>query len=281
MSRSRNAKEAKLSGQPEVLSSPFIFSWTVNEAGYEWGEEKAGKVGLIPRYVPGAGGLWQYVPEPGLFREFVKVNLTRDSIGHFADKYGDILERWDIPQTQAQSGRSVAGTLLETWKAAIHDMHVLVDMWDQVQDESRHAELNKLIVRTQKEICYVRGLTYVTLARDHALSRFGAKDVVLPARCALQWEINKRLTDTETPTLVPTQLTWASNRRQRIAFEPGTLLAEMWMRFAQVVAEELRLKRCVVCCKYFQVGPGGKRRHSETCSDNCRRRKSRNPAKFD
>jgi hypothetical protein len=273
----RQPKAIKFRGAAEILSDPFIFRWTVNQAGYEWLDGRDGKMRLYPHHTPGVG-ITHYTPEPGLFREFAKVNPTRDGIREFAEKYGDLFDQWDIMHTQVRGGRFLGGTSLERWKAKIEEVRSLVDLWDQIQDETRHAELKKIIVRTDREICYVRGLTNVTLAREGQLSRFDPRDVLLPARCALQWEINKRLSDTETPTLTVPRLSLTPDNHQRIVFQPGNLLAEMWMRFAQTVTGEFRLKQCAVCDRYFQVGPGGKRKHTETCSAKCRQQKSRKSA---
>lgn len=259
-------------GAAEVPTDPFIFRWTVNEAGHEWLKGADGKLRLFPRHTPGVG-IRYYAPEPGLFREFAALNPARDAIQEFAGKYGDLFDRWDIMQTP-RSARFVGGTSLDRWKIKIADMRDIVSIWDQIQDE-RLAELRKIIVRSRNEICYVRGRTNVTLARGE-LSRFDPRDVLLPARAALRWEINRRLSDTETPTLVIPRLTWTEDFHQRIVFQPCNLLAEMWLQFARVTTEEFRLQYCAAGCgKYFQVGPGAVRVHTKTCSPRCRQALSR------
>lgn len=274
MKRSTKPKKSRFRGAVPIQTDPFIFRWTVNEAGYEWADGPDGKLHLYPRQEPGKG-ISIYTPEPGLFREFANTSPTRDGIQKFAETYGDLLDRWDILHTEVRGGRFVGGTSLNRWKVKIEDMRSIVNIWDQIEDEGRHAELAKIIVCTETEIRYVRGMTDVPLAREGELSRFAPKDLVLPAKTALQFEINKRLSDTETPTLIVPRLTWTPDHRQRIVFKPSNLLAEMWMRFAQAIAGEFGLKQCAVCFKFFQVGPGGKRQDTATCSDRCRQIKSR------
>ncbi|MGD1023193.1 MAG: hypothetical protein ABR880_10460 [Candidatus Sulfotelmatobacter sp.] len=260
-------------GAVEVLTDPFIFRWTVNEAGYEWLEGKDGKPRLFPRHTPGVG-IRQYTPDPGLFREFAVLNPTRDAIQNFAGAYGDLFDRWDITHTLVRRGRFVGGTSLDRWKVKIGDMRDLVAIWDQIQG-LHLAELSKIIVRMEKEICYVRDGTNVTLARGE-LSRFDPRDVLLPARCALQWEINRRLADTDTPTLTVPRLSLTPDNHQRIVFQPCNLLAAMWMEFARVTTGESRLQLCAGGCgKYFQVGRGAQRAHTKTCSPRCRQALSR------
>ena len=265
-------------GAAEVLPDPFIFRWTVNEAGYEWLDGRDGKLRLCPRYTPGVG-IRRYVPEPGLFREFAALNPVRDAIQEFAGKYGDLFDRWDIMHTSVRSGKVVSGTSLDRWKIKIADMRDIMSIWDQIQDKKRQEELKKIIVRSSKEICYVRGITNITLAREGELSSFDPRDILLPARCALQFEINKRLSDTDTPTLVVPRLTWTPDYHQRIVFQPCNLLAAMWMQFAQAAIGAFRLQQCAGCHKFFQVGPGAKRGHAITCSPACRQRKKREDAK--
>lgn len=104
------------------------------------------------------------------------------------------------------------------------------------------------------------------------------KDILLPAKCALQWEMNRRRSDSETPTLIIPRLTWTPDLHQRMVFQPSNLLAAMWIRFAQTITGEFGLEQCAVCSKYFQVGPGGKRQDTATCrspADN-RRAERRN-----
>ena len=275
MKTAARPKKSRFRGAVPIQTDPFIFRWTVNEGGYEWLEGKDGKPRLYPRMVPGAR-IAVYAPEPGLYQEFAAVRSSQEGIRQFVEKYGDLFDRWDIMHTPARGGL-LGGTSLEGWKVKIEDMRSLVDIWDQIQEEGRHPELKRIIVRTDKEISYVRGGTNHTLARLGETSRFDPRDTVSYALCALQWEVNRRLADTETPCLVVPQLTWTSDARphQRITFRPSNLLAEMWLRFAQTIVGEFGLKRCAVCSRYFQVGPGGKRQDTATCSARCRQIKSR------
>lgn len=265
----------KFRGATEIPADPFIFRWTVSDGGYEWLEGQDGKLRLFPCHTPGLG-IRHYAPETGLFREFAELNPTRDDIQFFAGRYGDLFDQWDIMHTLVRQGRFAGGTSLDRWKIKIEDMRELVRIWDQIQDE-RLPDLRKIIVRSNTEVCYVRGGTNITLARKGELSRFGAKDVLLPARYALQLEINKRLSDTETPTLVVPRLTWTPDNHQRITFQPCNLLAAMWLQFAQTTTGEYRIQQCAGCHKYFPVGPGAKRGHATTCSNTCRQRKKRKP----
>lgn len=255
-------------GAAERPADPFVFRWKVNVAGYEWLDGVDGKLRLYPISEPGIG-IRSYAPEPGTFREFAALNPTREGILDFAKKYGDLFDSWDSSHAPLEGNRTIGGTALDRWKIKIADMRNLLTIWEQIQDKQL-VELKKIIVHNGKEVCYVRGRTNITLARED-----NRPDVLLYARCALQLEVNKRLSDTETPTLVVPRVTWTEDYHQQLVFEPSNLLAAMWLEFAQATIGAFRLQQCAACHNFFQVGPGAKRGHSDVCGATCRQRKKR------
>jgi hypothetical protein len=280
--RSTKVEEIKFRGAAEVRTDLFIFRGLVSEAGYEWLTGMDSKPRLVTRLVPGVG-FRLCEPHPGLFREFADLALdpTKEAIKHFAQTYGDLFNRCEPQQSAKRKDGTVAvGATLGTWKQEIGDMRVLVNLWDQIKAvPPQIAELKKIITRTDKALSYVittpRRESNETIAHadipGSGLERFDRDDVLLPARCALQIEVNKRIA--EFPT-VP-GLVWTPDYHQRIIFKPSNLLAAMWIQFAQDMIGKFRLVKCV-CGHYFQVGPGAKKGHSITCSPKCRKRKSRN-----
>jgi hypothetical protein len=75
-------------------------------------------------------------------------------------------------------------------------------LWEQIK-ERRLADLKKVITRTDKGISYELGGGYVMLANadillETSMRRFAPRDVLLPAKYALQKEINRRLSDAHT-----------------------------------------------------------------------------------
>jgi hypothetical protein len=238
-----------------------------------------GKPHLVPNPEPGKG-VWEYEPPISLFSEFATLETTASAIKGFADKYGDLFASYDEPDHVALDGTVSFGASLKRWQSEIGDMRALVDLWGHVQ-QRRLSELKNVVTwkKTEAgddEVSYVlrtpRGRRNVTLFHS-ALgeSRFRRPDVLLPSRCALQLEINKRLAEHST---IP-RLAWTPDYQHRIIFKSPHLLAAMWLQFAQAVTGEFQLKRCVVCGKFFQVGPGGRRADSMTCTDACRQQKSR------
>lgn len=262
-----------------VKIDPFILRESVSEAGYEWLVGDDGRPRLVPRREPGVG-FRRCEPHPGLFREFAALSPTRDAIAGFAGQYGDIFNSYALEQGAARPDGTVAhGASFGTWTKEIGDMRVLLELWEHIQYR-RIAPLKKIIKWTTKDVGYMietpRRRADVTLAHADipgtGFSRFSRKDVLLPAKCALQLEINKRIA--EHPT-VP-RLAWTPDYLQRLIFVPPNLLGAMWLQFAQAVTGELELYACDACGKFFQRGPGGRRADATTCSDACRQRKMRN-----
>jgi len=272
-----------------IRTDPFIFRWKVSEAGYQWANGISdGKPHLVTRFEPGKG-IRLIEPPNGTFAEFARLEPTENGIREFAEKFGDLFDTYSEPDHVAHDGTVSGGASMKRWRSAIGDMRVLFDLWKSIQNR-RFAELKK-VISWQKTGRSFSSVSYrietPTRKRDqmlghskfsrNAFSRFSKGDVLLPARYALQEEINLRLA--EHPT-VP-RLAWTPDTRetsggyyQRIVFIPPNLLAAMWLQFAQAVTGEFGLQQCI-CGKFFQVGPGGRRADATTCSDACRQRKRR------
>jgi hypothetical protein len=272
----------------EIAVDPFIFRWHVEQEGYEW---KAGGVDAELRLF-GRGGLgsWLRVYEPlkipGLFLKFAKIRSAQNAILEFAGEYGDLFDSYSIEEVRVQRGRMAGGATLDTWKAEIGDMRALVRLWEAIrkpQARENAMELKRVITWAHGG---VRHETKTPKAHQHSwlahpldpnfdaqCGGFKPGDVLLPARYALQREINCRIASA--PTFSTPRLAWTPDYHQRLIFAPSNLLGAMWLQFAQAVTEEFVLKRCEECGRYFQTGPGGRRADAITCGEACRQRKSR------
>jgi hypothetical protein len=261
------------------FTETFILRNSVCDAGHEWAKAEDGEPLLVMRNKPGVGIHTQPLPA-GVFRDFAGLK-TQQQIKAFADKFGDLFNHWCDPQNR-YDGTNVLGRPLSTWTEEIGDMRVLVELWDQIKERNYDA-LKKLIFLTDDGPEYVistpkRGERMVNLTRTLTTRsgepiQFRPNDVLLPSRCALQIEINMRLSENKT---IP-ELTWTRDTKedsggnhQRIIFRPSNLLAAMWIQFAQAVTEELQLRQCDFCGEYFQVGPGAARDDAKFCKAVCR-----------
>ncbi len=267
---------------PVVAQDPFAFQWRTDSAGYEW-QKGAAASGprLVARDVPGSS-MRTYSPladYPGLFRDF-SVLQGKDGIRQFADSYGTLLPA-RYPSTDRPSLHH-----LRHWEYEIEDMRVLVRLWDSIVDCNLKELVNIVEWESGGGVGYKIDAPRRKVDVWLWLPSFGSPlpdlfkpgDFLLPARYALQAEINARLTDPEIGLCVP-RLTWTPDLNQRITITPPNLLAGMWLQFAQAVTGNYLLKRCPGCGNYFQAGPGGRRADAATCGNTCRQRKARNGGK--
>jgi len=272
------------------------FRWLTPDSGHEW--KRKGRGRGTQRLVPLSGAIdskrpgrvREYTPPLGLFRRFAGLNIANDAlrereIRKFADEFGDII-------AQPQEGKMRLTTeieiirnhaTLETWCRTIQHMRRAVDLWDRINDPKRRLELQRIIGRSQSAITYrsihhplenkADDVEYLVIATGKDVSAYPSRDIIRPARRALQLEIRRALTDTETPSHATPYLT----SDLRLVIYPVNLLADMWLTFARVVSGEIEERRCVVCPKHFYVGSGPRlcRADRVTCSDVCRKQKQR------
>jgi hypothetical protein len=267
------------------FTDTFSFLWYVEEEGYEWTKGADSEPRLLGRGGHGSR-IQPYEPlrNSGLFLEFAALKPSQKSLLKFAECYGDLFDQYGQEDLVLRGTRIEGGAPLKVWKDEIADMHALVHLWEAITSRNIKA-LKTIITWNGNGVRYViktpkgsRGVWLAHVKLDKArLARFKPGDVLLPARYALQAEINKRVADPI--TLSVPRLVWTTDYHQRIIFTPSNLLAAMWLQFAQVVTGEYQLKRCEGCGKYFQAGPGGRRADALTCKDACRQRKRRRDSK--
>jgi hypothetical protein len=274
--------------------------WRVAESGYEWKQSVRSKPHLYERNIPGKGS-WIYQPlieNPGLFREFAELR-GKDDIRKFADRYGVLFDNYSKKDNIKEKGTywsvgAFRGTSLIVWQREIADMRILVAIWDSITSNNL-ADLKQIVVWNNRAVKYrivtpkYHGSKWLALSGVPHL--FGEGDLLLPARYALQREINKRLSDevNESDRRRPSdefngsdqqiacvaRLVWNADGSQSLAIVPPNLLGAMWLQFAQFASGAYQLKRCL-CGRYFQTGAGAKKRKDAiTCSDACRQRKKR------
>jgi len=259
-----------------VKTDPFVFRWPVVNAGYAWATGQGGSNHLVPREEIELG-MRLHEPPCGLFLEFAELKPTVIAIRDFACKYGDLFNSYGVEDFVIRNDKLTQGASEDRWRSEIRYLKALVDFWRDIKAR-RVRKLKEIVKRDDKGIDYsICGrsviLAHAEVALETPMSRFAPNDFVLPAKYALQKEINRKLREED--TLVLPQLAWTPDHHQRIIFRPSNLLAAMWLQFAQAVTEEFQLQICEGCGKYFQVGPGGRRADAKTCSDACRQRKNR------
>lgn len=254
-----------------------LFVWHVADSGYEITEaaqpifaekhlEKFKGPYLVEKRE--ASGYYTIKPledEPTLFLKFAETPPTNEGILAFASKYGFLGEHQDIFETK------------DFWLHSIRKMRNLTTIWQAV--ETKDSEALKRFFLWTEDLKRVRYCIHETEhdAREvleNALSlmldkeepieiergviadserfdplifkRFKPGDLVLPAKCFLQQNINKGL---EKYPLLPILLLNEKNELIPYLY-PSSLLSAMYLQFFRAVAGERKYKRCAICGRW-------------------------------
>jgi hypothetical protein len=261
-------------------ADPFAFYCYVEEDGYEWAGDRLVGSGCLGSRIIGRA-----MPA-NAFLEFANLEPTREEVRGFAARYGLLFSSYRPEALVVVRDTLEAGSTLKEWAAEIADMRVLVDLWLSIKAKNRQRELKKVITWKDNGVRYsirtpkARWDAWLATPGSSDAGPFKKGDVLLPARYALQNEINRRLMAPEMAT-VP-RLIWAreflsehrERERSRIVFTPPNLLTALWLQFARAVASlDFNVRECRGCRMLFLTGPGsGKRADAKTCGNVCKQR---------
>ena len=276
-----------------MANALFDFQWSVAE-GYGWlkGEpseaerlNKAPIPGWVLRELPdqAARSYQPLADATGLFRTFAGTSPTKAGVLAFADEYGLLgTEQYLDPDPRDVADATVEGQVvgerLSDWTAHILVMKDAVDVWDLVatKDEAglrklqrsrklftkppAHRSAEPAAVEPQHDAYTSDGfdrLDYYRSARSGSLSDAWA--FVMDA-------VTQHLEETG----VKMTMKWsATGRTARFYIAPTSLLAAMWVQFADAVSEHKTYERCRLCGKPFEVSTAqtGARTNRRFCSD--------------
>ena len=275
----------------------YEFYWKVAEGGYDWikGKQFDDNRCLVDaeflcERVDGVQPMKNYPPlkESGLFKIFAETEPTRDGIVAFANRYGmlggEASEPRLLPQTKGTYYQVRAETL-ETWGREITTMRHAVALWSATED--RDIEFLSPFIKwhgtsdgwQRDGVSYVGPQTQfdakpqrfflASPTRDpETMARFQQNDPVLPARYGLHYLINEKLkTYTSSPRLL-----WDRTHKkpeETVRVVPHSLIAAMWVQFANAIEGNHKLLQCSECRKWFRLS-GDRRADSRFCSNACR-----------
>ena len=232
------------------------------------------------------------VDETGLFRNFAEVEPTREGILAFANRYG-MLSGMRGGHTQTliyqpawgpfDPDKTVSyGETLVTWQSQIQQMKQAVDLWDWAQSDD-HARLASVIVWDASGAWHVASGPVGDESRSLVVNRRNAgrgdsradrvrePNLRTPALYRVQDIINNHLDN------------FANHLTERLDLNPATdefdfspvpdsLIAALWLQFAEAVKGNKTYDRCEVCGKWFERNTKTGRANRRYCSDTCRRK---------
>jgi hypothetical protein len=208
-------------------------------------------------------------PQIALHRQFAGlIKKDEKEILKFANKYG-LLKRYsahDLVFRNQDTGQQFQlGESLLWWKEEIEDLAACLDLWNMVLRSDE--KLKNTVLWHRDGITIRLGNTDVPLvsrANITLLDRWSRGDVRGPALYYLSLETDKRLFNTLTMKLLPSQ-------NPEICLVPDSLLAAIWLVFLWEISGRTRLVQCASCGDYFDSQDP----RARFCSTRCRMRSYR------
>lgn len=258
----------------------FIFLWSVPREGYHLDEDlipapeliELRDVCLDPPWLVGPSDYEvpprQYAPfqKPNLFRQFSTLSPHHKAITRFANKYGLLGD--PVPLIYpGRSGQTVqVGESLRFWQQEIQEMAMLVDLWGLVRYE-REEPLSKIILwqKHPRSVLFRWQENRQSLIASESLpdgvscTQWKYKDVIGPARYYLCDQINKRLKNHVSPSILPFL-------DGEIYMFPDSLLSAMYVMLALEVSGRIHPAiQCRGCGVYFIPTHRRQAYHDDAC----------------
>ena len=208
-------------------------------------------------------------PQITLHRRFASLRKKDEKeILKFANKYG-LLKRYSVHdlvfRNQDTGQQFQLGESLLWWKEEIEDLAACLDLWNMILGNDN--ELENIVLWHRDGITIRLGSNDVPLisrANITLLDRWSKGDTRGPALYYLSLEAEKRLLNTLTMKLLPSQ-------NPEICLFPDSLLATIWLVFLWEISGRIKLIQCASCGGYFDSQDP----RARFCSTRCRMRSYR------
>ncbi len=211
--------------------------------------------------------------EYALHRHFASlVNKDEEDALNFANKYGLLKPHraHNLVFRNPDTGRQFQlGESWLWWQEEISDLSACLKLWDLVS--SKDKELKDMVLWHRDGITLrLDDITVHLVSRRNMnlLTRWHRGDLKGPALYYISLEIDKRLSNTLTPSM-PALL-------NEIYFLPDSLLSAIWLMFLLEVSGSTRIVPCGVCGEYFNAHDP----RAQFCSTRCRMRNYRSARKL-
>lgn len=276
------------------------FRWDVSEEGYQWIElnsepNEKQKTPFLTTGIPvGVGGFLvkRYNPlqmYSALYREFSEMDLSQEAILNFANMYGTLggstEQSIHLPHPD-DPDRTVIGVgeSFDQWKKNIHLMKQLLVLWDAVQQKDIDTLSNCILwdhsyavrYQTPSNLAKIGTTLNEWIAHKHMhselLEHFKSLDLVQPAMYFIQRKINQQMKGH-----ISQRLLWDNDHKQLSLYSvPDSLIAALWLQFAQAISSKKTYRRCHQCNTWFELTPDIARTNRLYCSNACRSKSYRN-----
>ena len=284
----------------------YWFAWGVSAEGYRLVDDKEYRVyDSSSKGTPYTASPWlvaksntevPYNPldKPDLHRKFAALRNDKELLA-FADKYG-LLGR-EVPLVPVSGGGLIYGESLARWHTELGTMGSVLQIWDWAvwnlasHDENPNAGKlgqifswqgnDKILLRMITKLFWEKGQPRVLPLAKSSGPKPGYRDEVLSvheprltklvkrgevtklARYYVCREVNRRLRGHVSPQLLP-----FSEDIKDVSLFPDSLLTALWGLFMREITGNVKMLRCPICERHFEVT--GSR--SIYCSSACRQK---------
>lgn len=268
----------------------FRYTWAVPEGGYrcelayaidDKGHEAAKPEMMvfeptpvgIPRTIARHHDL-EETRQTGLFLHFADHVHTSADVLAFADEYGDLgkpLTGGVLPKAKGEPALCV-GSAVSAWLRESAAMRRLLPLWftDRKPEIAFHTTPEQIIAQwpPSKD---VRKPSLETVVRRDVDPNTYERLTANPSECArhyLRAQLNAKLTAyPSNPRLLPEAKALGG---VALFIVPSSLIASLWLQLSLAIDGNRQYQPCKHCKRWFQIGDGGRRTDSETCSSSCR-----------
>jgi len=207
--------------------------------------------------------------DAALFRNFAGLDPTPNAIVGFANNWGNLFDR-------------LAGVPFAEWEYEIRTMRFLLDLWDEVRDGKRSGMVRQHFQQDGSTV----SLPFAGSLANYqpygeappAVSRTVVSTTGTPLEVARRFvviAVNSRL------VALGGQLSIERvGGVDRLTIRPKSLLAAMWIQFADAISEQKAYRQCEACGRYMEMSPDENRADRKTCSNACRNRAQRRRQKL-
>jgi hypothetical protein len=255
------------------------FAWEVAEGGHKW---MRGEVIAQPSFVcevlthEHAVGIpypvLRYSPlhgSPGLFKNFAELQIDRDSIKAFADKYGMLGEE-KMVVFPSHGGTMYSGELRSFWEWQIVLMREALSIWEAIKAKDEQT-LSKVIKWSEKKRVNFESETtreIISSEQHHPELLLRIQNPFIdPARYWIQDRVNRQLEEHG----VYARLLW-NTRRDNLGLHvvPKSLIGCLWLQLANAIAGAKEFRSCPECHKWFDISRHTARVDKKFCTPSCK-----------
>ena len=273
-SRPRSEEPFGLADSPPGWVPQNGFQWVRGQSGHTVAQKHNGLF-----LVPNRGGGHVLTPPSDLYLKFLEVKPDFESTLQFANRFGALglpREHFHSDHYSVQFGESAGD-----WGNAVGEFQLYFELWQMAEERNRIA-LRKLLIQVGAPLENERFNSALTRNIVKTAKSYVVKEInrhlgpgvrhILPA---YQTCFRKDCTVRIWPPKITEHVSWQlllTDTRERVSVQmrlmPDTLLATIWLQFADLVCGSKVIRPCEACGKWMDISENA-RKASKRMHENC------------